>query len=47
MNLVPKIPVDDIGRKLESLEGKISFINASFSYPTRSQVVSHTFGQKS
>ena len=40
MNLVAKIPVDDVGIKLKNLEGNISFIDASFSYPTRNEVVS-------
>ncbi len=37
---MPKIPVDDIGIKLEDLKGNISFVNATFSYPTRNEVVS-------
>ena len=39
MKLIPSIPVDDIGKKLDNLQGNISFKNASFSYPTRNEVV--------
>ena len=43
MNLVPKIPVDDIGLKLDNLQGNISFESASFSYPSRNEVVIQSF----
>jgi hypothetical protein len=40
LKLQAQIPTDDVGIKIENLEGNISFINVDFSYPTRKEYVS-------
>nr|QNH67936.1 ATP-binding cassette transporter subfamily B member 8 [Brachionus plicatilis] len=37
LKLVPSIPVDDVGAKIENLKGEIKFKNVSFRYPNREE----------